>query len=233
MRCEIMARAIVLISGGLDSSTALAIAKEKEFEITALTFSYGQRHDKELECARKVCERLGVSEHIVLDIPIGPLLDSALTDESADIPENRSLSDMSSDVPPTYVPGRNIIFLSIATSLAESVGANTVFIAANAVDYSGYPDCTPVFIEAFQRVVDLGTVAGRQDKLIKIEAPLVNMTKGQIVLEAIRLGVPLELTWSCYRGGEKACGKCDSCRLRLQGFKDAGANDPLEYEVES
>jgi len=123
--------------------------------------------------------------------------------------------------------------LSIATSLAESVGASAVFIAANAVDYSGYPDCTPVFIEAFQRVVDLGTVAGRKDGLIKIEAPLVNMTKGQIVQEAVRLGVPLELTWSCYRGGEKACGKCDSCRLRLQGFKDACADDPLEYEVES
>lgn len=228
-----MARAIVLLSGGLDSSTVLAMAKEREFEITALTFSYGQRHSKELECARKVCERMDVSEHIVLEIPIGPLLDSALTDESASLPENRSLSDMSSEVPSTYVPGRNIIFLSIATSLAESVGASAVFIAANAVDYSGYPDCTPVFIEAFQRVVDLGTVAGRKDGLIKIEAPLVNMTKGQIVQEAVRLGVPLELTWSCYRGGEKACGKCDSCRLRLQGFKDAGADDPLEYEVES
>jgi 7-cyano-7-deazaguanine synthase len=138
---------------------------------------------------------------------------------------------MSSAIPSTYVPSRNIIFLSVAASIAESVGADSVFIAANAVDFSGYPDCTPEFVQAFQRTLDVGTKAGKDGRPVKVEAPVIRMTKADIVREAIRLRVPLELTWSCYKGGERACGRCDSCLLRLEGFRQAGAEDPLEYEV--
>jgi 7-cyano-7-deazaguanine synthase len=226
-----MGKAVVLLSGGLDSSTVLAIAKELGHDVVALTFDYGQRHAREVESAEAVARAVGASEHIVLSLPIGPLLDSSLTRPGSEVPEGRPVEEMGASVPTTYVPSRNIIFLSVASSIAESIGADSVFIAANAVDYSGYPDCTPEFIESFERMLRIGTRAGKEGRPIKVEAPLVRMTKAEIVREALRLKVPLDLTWSCYKGGERACGRCDSCRLRLEGFRKAGAKDPLEYEA--
>lgn len=226
-----MSEAVVLLSGGLDSSTVLAIALERGYDVVALTFDYGQRHRRELESARLVAEHFGVKEHIVLRLELGPLLSSALTRPWLEIPEGRARERAVHDIPSTYVPSRNIIFLSIASSIAESRGSEAVFIAANAVDFSGYPDCTPAFIEAFQRVLDVGTRAGVQGRGIRVEAPLLAKSKRDIVLEAVRLRVPLEKTWSCYKGGTKACGRCDSCMLRLEGFAAAGVKDPLEYEV--
>ena len=224
-----MRRAVVLLSGGLDSSTVLAMALERGYSVTALTFEYGQRHDRELDCARMIAERMGVAEHAVVDLDFGTLLNSSLTDASRSIPD-RAVANVPGDIPSTYVPARNVIFLSVGAAIAESMGAEAVFIAANALDYSGYPDCTPEFMEAFQRALDVGTKRGIEGEAVRIEAPLIDMSKADIVREALRLSVPLELTWSCYRGGEKACGACDSCRLRLKGFQEAGAEDPLDYE---
>ena len=224
-----MRRAVVLLSGGLDSSTVLAIALEKGYSVTALTFDYGQRHGRELDSARDIAQRMGVAEHAVVNLDLGALLNSSLTDASRSVPE-RSVANVPGDIPSTYVPARNIVFLSVGAAVAESIGADAVFIAANALDYSGYPDCTPEFMEAFQRALDVGTKRGVDGEAVRIEAPLIDMSKADIVREAMRLEVPLELTWSCYRGGDRACGVCDSCRLRLKGFKEAGAEDPLEYE---
>lgn len=226
-----MSKAVVLLSGGLDSSTVLGIAKEQGHDIVALTFDYGQRHEREIESARAVAEAMGATEHIIIPLTFGLLLDSSLTMSGSEVPTGRGRQDISSSIPSTYVPSRNIMFLSIGASIAESVGAGHLFIAANAVDFSGYPDCTPEFVASFQKVLDVGTKAGKEGRSIKVEAPVIDMTKAQIVREAIRLRVPLELTWSCYQGGKKACGRCDSCVLRLEGFKQAGAEDPLEYEV--
>jgi 7-cyano-7-deazaguanine synthase len=226
-----MPSAVVLLSGGLDSSTVAAIAKERGFEVIALTFDYGQRHRRELESARSVGRALGVREHIVIDLPLGEHMDSSLTSTDRDVPRGRPRESISSEIPSTYVPSRNIIFLSIASSVAESRGSSAVFIAANSVDFSGYPDCTPEFIAAFQGTLDVGTRAGKEGRGLKVEAPVLRMTKAEIVREAVRLGVPLELTWSCYMGGAKACGRCDSCVLRLEGFAQAGVEDPIEYEV--
>jgi len=226
-----MSEAVVLLSGGLDSATALALAIEKGYEVVALTFNYGQKHRRELDSARKIAKHFEVKEHIVIPLNLGKLLRSSLTQEALTIPEGRSEDEISSGIPSTYVPARNIIFLSIATSVAESRGAERVFIAVNAVDFSGYPDCTSNFIAAFQRTINVGTKSGKEGRAIRLETPLINLSKAQIVRKAVRLKVPLELTWSCYKGGKKACGKCDSCRLRLKGFAQAGFKDPLEYEV--
>jgi 7-cyano-7-deazaguanine synthase len=226
-----MSEAVVLLSGGLDSSTVLAMALERGFKIVALTFDYGQRHRKEIDSATRIAKHFGVKEHIVVPLDLGRYLSSSLTQDSISIPSDRSRSEIGTEIPSTYVPARNIVFLSIASSIAESRGASSVFIAANAVDFSGYPDCTPEFMDAFQKVLEVGTKAGKEGHGIKIEAPILRESKAQIVREAIRLKVPLELTWSCYRGGAKACGVCDSCRLRLEGFEAAGVKDPLEYEV--
>jgi len=226
-----MAEAVVLLSGGLDSSTVLAMAIEKDYDIVALTFDYGQRHRRELNSARKVAKHFRVKEHVVLPLGVGKHLQSSLTQDSMVIPEGALRSGQPASIPSTYVPSRNIMFLSIAASIAESRGAERIFIAVNSVDFSGYPDCTPDFLQAFQKVLDVGTKAGREGRQLKIEAPILEMSKAGIVREAVRLKVPLELTWSCYRGGVKACGKCDSCLLRLQGFSEAGIEDPLDYEV--
>jgi 7-cyano-7-deazaguanine synthase len=226
-----MSEAVVLLSGGLDSSTVLAMALERGFKIVALTFDYGQRHRKEIDSATRIAKHFGVKEHIVVPLDLGRYLSSSLTQDSTPIPSDRSRSEIGTEIPSTYVPARNIVFLSIASSIAESRGASSVFIAANAVDFSGYPDCTPEFMDAFQKVLEVGTKAGKEGHGIKIEAPILRESKAQIVREAIRLKVPLELTLSCYRGGAKACGVCDSCRLRLEGFEAAGVKDPLEYEV--
>jgi 7-cyano-7-deazaguanine synthase len=226
-----MAEAVVLLSGGLDSSTVLALAKERGYEIAALTFDYGQKHIRELNSARRIAKHFKVKEHIVVPLNVGNLLKSSLTRNSMSIPQNRTKKEISSEVPSTYVPARNIVFLSIAASIAESRGAKAIFIASNSVDFSGYPDCTPEFMSAFQRTLDVGTTSGREGRGIRVEAPVITKSKAEIVREAVRLKVPLEDTWSCYKGGVKACGRCDSCLLRLKGFSEAGLIDPLEYEV--
>jgi len=226
-----LVRAVVLLSGGLDSSTALAIADEKGYEIVALTFDYGQKHVREVDSARKVAKYYHVKEHLVLPLQLGRVLKSSLTQRSMRVPKGRPRSKISSGIPSTYVPGRNMVFLAIGASIAESLGADRLVIAANSIDFSGYPDCTPEFVESFQRVLDVGTKAGKEGRRIRIEAPLLRMSKAEIVREAVRLKVPLELTWSCYSGGSKACGRCDSCILRLEGFAKAGSEDPIEYRV--
>lgn len=226
-----MRTAVVLLSGGLDSSTALALARERGYELIALTVDYGQRHRRELESAKNVAKHYGVQEHIILKLDLGRHLESSLTRKALAVPQNRSDEEIGSGIPSTYVPGRNIVLLSIAASIAESKGAEAVFMAVNSVDFSGYPDCTPEFVESFQRTLDVGTKAGRAGRGVRIEAPLLRMSKVQIVKEAMRLKVPFEMTWSCYKGGRKACGVCDSCRLRLKGFSEAGMEDPLDYEV--
>jgi len=226
-----MSKAIVLLSGGLDSSTVLAIALRDGYDVVALTFDYGQRHAKEIDSARRVARHFGVKEHVVMSLDLGRHSHSSLTDVSEDVPQNRTRGEIDAGIPSTYVPARNLVFLGIASSLAESMGAQAVFIAANSVDFSGYPDCTPEFINAFQRTLEVGTKAGREGTVVKVMAPIVNMSKADIVREAVKLRVPIELTWSCYRGGPKACGRCDSCLLRLQGFSEAGMKDPIEYEV--
>lgn len=225
-----MVEAVVLLSGGLDSSTVLAMALEKGYEVVALTFDYGQKHLRELNSARKVARFYRVKEHMVIPLDIGKHLQSSLTQESIAIPDGGSVAAQSS-IPSTYVPSRNTIFLSIAASIAESRGAERIFIAVNSVDFSGYPDCTPEFLQAFQETLNVGTKTGRLGRTLKIEAPILRMSKADIVGEAVRLKVPLELTWSCYRGGVKACGRCDSCLLRLRGFAEAGVQDPIDYEV--
>ncbi|UCF09203.1 MAG: 7-cyano-7-deazaguanine synthase QueC [Thermoplasmata archaeon] len=225
-------KAVVLLSGGLDSTVTLAKAKEGGYEIYTLSFDYGQRHKRELASAEKIADFYDVSEHKVLRIDLPQIGGSALTDLSIDLPQERSGNQIGSDIPATYVPARNTILLSLAVAYAEVVGAEAVFIGANAIDYSGYPDCRPEFLEAFQKVTELGTKRGVEGRPVEIKYPLINSGKSGIVMEGVRLNVPLHLTWSCYRGGDAACGKCDSCILRLRGFKEAGVEDPIEYENE-
>lgn len=226
-----MEKAVVLLSGGLDSTVTLAVAESGGYEIYALTFAYGQRHIKELENAKKIADHYRVKEHKIINIDLSQLGGSALTDGSIAIPENRGIEDMGNDIPVTYVPARNTILLSIALGYAEAMDAGTIFIGANALDYSGYPDCRPEYFEAFQRIAELGTRKGVEGDPIRIMRPLIDMRKSDIVKKGLELNAPLHLTWSCYHGGEKACGKCDSCQLRLKGFKEAGIEDPIEYEV--
>lgn len=225
-----MKKAVVLLSGGLDSTVTLAKAKEEGYEVYPLSFDYGQKHNKELESAKKIAKYFDIQEHKLLKIDFTQIGGSALTDNSISVPENRKVEKIGEDIPITYVPGRNTILLAFSTGYAEVIGAEAIFIGANAIDYSGYPDCRPEYFEAFQKVVELGTKTGVLGKPIQIKSPLINMTKGEIVKEGVRLNVPFHLTWSCYKGGEKACGKCDSCILRLKGFKAAGVEDPIEYE---
>jgi 7-cyano-7-deazaguanine synthase len=227
-----MKKAVVLLSGGLDSTVTLAKAKEEGYEVYSLSFDYGQRHDKELESAKKIAEWFKVEDHKVLKIDLIQIGGSALTDKSVEVPEKRKLEEIGEDIPITYVPARNTILLAFAIGYAEVIDADAVFIGANALDYSGYPDCRPEYFEAIQKVADLGTKKGVEGKPIQIKTPLINMTKAEIVKEGARLNVPFQTTWSCYKGGEKACGKCDSCILRLKGFKEVGIEDPMEYEDE-
>lgn len=223
-------KAVVLLSGGLDSSTAIAMAAEQGYELYALSFRYGQRHARELEAARAIGQHFGARDHKVSDIDLRLFGGSALTSDEIDVPLDRDENAMGVGVPSTYVPARNLIFLSFATAYAEVVGADDIFLGINSIDYSGYPDCRPEFLEAFAKTANLATKAGTEDgRTLRFHAPLVRMTKADIVREGTRLGVPWELTWSCYLGGEKACGKCDSCQLRLKGFAEAGLSDPLPY----
>lgn len=225
-------KAVVLLSGGLDSATALAIAQHEGFEPYALSFSYGQRHSRELESARKVAAAAGVAEHRIAEIDLWVFGGSALTAD-IDVPKSRDI-DHGADIPVTYVPARNTIFLSFALAWAEVLGAQDIFIGVNALDYSGYPDCRPEYIEAFERMANLATKAGVEGRLrLKIQAPLISMTKAQIIRRGLELGVDYGLTFSCYDpspSGE-ACGECDSCLLRKKGFAENGIPDPIRYRV--
>ena len=228
-----MKKAVVLLSGGLDSSTCMAIAKRDGYELYALSFEYGQRHDRELESARAIARHFGAKEHMILKMELDKIGGSALTDGSIEVPENRDEEHMAEEIPVTYVPARNTILLSYALAYAEVKDADAIYIGANALDYSGYPDCRPEYYKAFEEVARLGTKRGVEGRPIEIKYPLIEMSKADIIRTGMELGVPYELTWSCYKGGEKACGVCDSCRLRLKGFREAGYEDPLDYEIEN
>ncbi|HUL39183.1 MAG TPA: 7-cyano-7-deazaguanine synthase QueC, partial [Methanomassiliicoccales archaeon] len=227
-----MSKAVALLSGGLDSTVTLAYALSKGHEVVPLSIRYGQRHSKELDAAKSVVAHYGLERHVVVDLDLSSFETSALTSRKVDVPHRRSVGEMGADIPATYVPARNIIFLSIAAGLCETVGGSIIFIGANAVDYSGYPDCRPEFFEAFERALQAGTKSGVEGKAIRIEAPILRMSKSEIVTLGKGLKAPLHLTWSCYEGRDKACGRCDSCLLRLKGFKEAGLRDEIPYEVE-
>ena len=225
-----MKHAVVLLSGGLDSTTTLAIARAECFECFALSFDYGQRHRVELEAARRVARSLGVTEHRVAHIDPETFRGSALTD-NLEVPKGRAESEMAHGIPVTYVPCRNLIFLSYAVAWAEVIGTNHVFLGINALDYSGYPDCRPEFIAVFETVATIGTKAGQEGARFKIHAPLVHLSKADIVRRALELNVDLSLTHSCYDPSPEgvACGLCDSCQLRRKGFREACATDPIVY----
>ena len=213
-------KAVVLLSGGLDSATCLAIARHQGYECYAITFDYGQRHESELAAARRVVDALGAMELKTIHINLGDIGGSALTDRSIEVPLGPT-----EGIPVTYVPARNTIFLSLALGWAEVLDADAIFIGVNAVDYSGYPDCRPDYLDAFQTLAHLSSKAGREGHGIQLWAPLVSWSKTRIVEEALRLGVPIEDTWSCYSGGESPCGVCDSCRIRDAALRDAGRAD--------
>ena len=223
--------AVILLSGGLDSATTAAIARAAGFDLHALSFDYGQRHRCELDAARRVGESLGVRRHVMLEIDLRKFGTSALT-AAIDVPKGRSDEQMGSGIPITYVPARNTVFLSLALAYAETLAAADLFIGVNAVDYSGYPDCRPEYIEAFERIANLATKAGVEGTLaFKIHTPLVHWSKAEIIREGTRLGVDYGLTRSCYDpdASGAACGECDSCSLRLKGFVEAGLVDPAPY----
>jgi 7-cyano-7-deazaguanine synthase len=225
-------KAVVLLSGGLDSATTLAVARAEAFDCYALTFSYGQRHAREIASAQNVAKALNVVEHRIIDIDLTAFGASALTDHSIDVPKDRADLDSPQAIPITYVPARNTIFLSYALAWAEVLGAFDIFIGVNATDYSGYPDCRPQFIEAFEQTANLATAAAVQGKgVYKIHTPIIDLTKAQIILRGTDLGLDYSLTHSCYDPDEKgrSCGRCDSCRLRLKGFAESGLTDPIEY----
>jgi 7-cyano-7-deazaguanine synthase len=221
-------KAVVLVSGGLDSATCLAIARDMSFEAYALSFDYGQRHSIELEAAKKVAKSLDAKEHKIIKLSIGELGGSALTDKNINVPDYKD----SDQIPITYVPARNTVFLSIALGWAEILQANNVFIGISAVDYSGYPDCRPEFIEAFQNLANLATKAGIEGDGFKIHTPLLKLSKAETVLAGTKLGVDYGLTISCYQADSegRACGKCDSCYFRKIGFHEAGLKDPTIYK---
>ena len=224
-------KAVVLSSGGVDSTTLMAIAKEEGYEIYSLSFNYGQRHSCELEAAKKVARVLGVQEHRIIDIDLEKIGGSALTDE-IDVPKARSESEMKKKIPVTYVPARNTIFLSYALAWAEVLGASDIYIGVNAIDYSGYPDCRPEYIKAFENMANLAIKAAVEGKMkIHIRTPLIRMTKAEIIRRGVGLGVDYRLTHSCYDPSPdgKACGQCDSCLIRKKGFREAGMTDPAEY----
>lgn len=219
-------KAVVLLSGGLDSATVVAMAKAQGYSCYTMSFDYGQRHRAELQAAERVASQLSVVEHKVIGLNLNGIGGSALTDSTIDVPEAPE-----EGIPVTYVPARNTVFLSLALGWAEVIGARDLFIGVNAVDYSGYPDCRPEFIEAFERMANLATKAGVEGQGFSIQAPLQNLSKAQIIQEGIRLGVDYAITVSCYQADDegRACGKCDSCRLRKAGFQAAGVEDPTRY----
>jgi 7-cyano-7-deazaguanine synthase len=225
-----MKRAVVLLSGGLDSATVLAIARGQDYETYALSFRYGQRHERELAAAKQVAQSLGAREHRIAQIDLQGFAGSALTAEIA-VPKARTTAEMASGIPITYVPARNTIFLSYALAWAEVLGATDIFLGVNAVDYSGYPDCRPEFIRAFEQLARLATRAGVEGAHFSIHAPLLALRKAEIIQRGVSLGVDYSLTHSCYDPADdgRACGTCDSCQLRLRGFREAGLTDPISY----
>ena len=219
-------KAVVLVSGGLDSTTVLAMARQQGFECYTLSFDYGQRAHAELQAAKRCSESLGAKEHKVVELDLRTIGGSALTDDNIDVPEEQT-----SGIPVTYVPARNTVFLSIALGWAEVLDAQDIFIGVNAVDYSGYPDCRPEYIKAFETMANLATKAGVEGKALRINHPLIDLTKAEIIQQGVAVGVDYAQTVSCYQASEDglACGKCDSCRLRKQGFEQAGIADPTRY----
>ncbi|MDI1450830.1 7-cyano-7-deazaguanine synthase QueC [Polyangium sp. 6x1] len=226
-------KAVVLLSGGLDSTTALAIALSEGFDAHALTFRYGQRHEHELDAAKRVAERFGLKQHVIAHLDLRLFGGSALTDD-IDVPKGRSLEEMGDGIPVTYVPARNTIFLSYALAWAEVLGSSDVFIGVNALDYSGYPDCRPEYIQAYQTMANLATKAGVEGRQrLHIHTPLIDLTKAQIIQRGLALGVEYGLTLTCYDPSPEgeACGLCDACLLRLKGFAESGLSDPARYRV--
>ena len=220
-------KAVILVSGGLDSTTVLAMARQQGFDCYTLSFDYGQRHRSELEAAERVSQKMVVKAHKVIKLDLGAIGGSALTDSAIDVPVEEA-----SGIPVTYVPARNTVFMSIALAWAEVLGANDIFVGVNAVDYSGYPDCRPEYISAFEQMANLATKAGVEGNKLQIHTPLINMTKAQIIQTGVTHNVDYSLTVSCYQATEDgaACGLCDSCRLRKQGFFEAGIEDPTRYK---
>src|SRR5687768_6305791 len=225
-------RAVVLLSGGMDSATAAAVALDRGFELHALSFRYGQRHAAELGAARRVAERLGARRHVVLEIDLRAFGGSALTGD-LEVPKDTPLEQIGSGIPATYVPARNTIFLSFALGWAETLEATDIFLGANALDYSGYPDCRPEYIEAFERMANLATRAGVEGRHLRVHTPLIGLTKAGIIRLGSGLGVDFALTWSCYDPTPEgtACGRCESCTLRRKGFREAGVADPTRYRA--
>ena len=226
-----MKKAVILLSGGLDSATTLAIAQNDGFTPYGLTFSYGQRHQFEIGASQKIAEACNLTDHIITEIDLRAFGGSALTDD-IDVPKDRSENTMSGSIPVTYVPARNTIFLSFALAWAEVLQSNDIFLGVNSMDYSGYPDCRPEYIQSFQAMANLATKAGVDgDQSITIHTPLISMTKGEIIRKGLELGVDYSLTHSCYDPDKagNACGRCDSCRIRLKGFQEAGTADPINY----
>jgi 7-cyano-7-deazaguanine synthase len=225
-----MKRAVVLLSGGLDSTTTLAIARAEGYQTYALSFDYGQRHQIEVEAARRVANALGAKDHRVAKIDLRIFGGSALTDD-VDVPKQRSKAEIAHGIPVTYVPARNTIFLAYVLAWAEVISAADIFLGVNAIDYSGYPDCRPEFIQAFETVANLGTKAGLEGRRFQIHTPLIKFSKAEIIRKAVELGVDLSLTHSCYDPSQEgvACGECDSCLLRVKGFREAGIEDPIRY----
>ncbi len=228
-----MKRAVVLLSGGIDSTTTLAIALSEGYDAYALSFDYGQRHQIETEAAGRVADSLGAKEHRVAKIDLRIFGGSALTDD-LEVPKKRSETEIAHRIPVTYVPARNTIFLAYALAWAEVIPANDIFLGVNAIDYSGYPDCRPEFIDAFETMANLGTKAGVEGRRFQIHTPLIKLSKAEIIRKAVKLGVDLSLTHSCYDPLLEglACGECDSCLLRLKGFREAGIKDPIRYAKE-
>lgn len=226
--------AVVLLSGGLDSTTTLAIARQAGFTLYALSFRYGQRHQVEIAAAERVAHAMGVARHIILPIDLRLFGGSALTDDIG-VPKGRTLAEMAHEIPVTYVPARNTIFLSFALAWAEVLGAQDIFIGVNALDYSGYPDCRPEYIAAYERMANLATKAGVEGRALRIHTPLIALTKGEIIRTGLTLGVDYRLTSTCYdpAADGTACGECDSCLLRLKGFAEVGMADPVPYRKDA
>ncbi|MHA1300686.1 MAG: 7-cyano-7-deazaguanine synthase QueC [Candidatus Helarchaeota archaeon] len=221
-----MKKAVCLLSGGLDSSTVIYYAKSKGYEIYALSFEYGQRHFKEMESAKKIAKLVGAKEHKILKIDLTQIGGSALTDVNIAVPTDRTDEQIATEIPVTYVPMRNSIFLSFAAAYAETIGADTIFAGMNIIDYSGYPDCRPEYINAMEKAINLGSKAQN----FTIETPIIKMDKAEIIQLGSKLGVPYEYTWSCYKGEDLACGECESCKFRKKGFEEAGLIDPIKYK---
>jgi 7-cyano-7-deazaguanine synthase len=228
-------KAVVLLSGGLDSATTLTIAKNEGFALYALTFRYGQRHNCEIESAKKVALAMNVAEHKIIPIDMAGIGGSALTDLNIDVPKDRTELGDFAQIPPTYVPARNTIFLAYSLAWAEVLGAFHIFLGVNATDYSGYPDCRHEYIEQFEKLANLATASAVQDKgKFTIHTPIINMTKSQTIMAGLKLGLDYSLTHSCYDPDKRgrSCGRCDSCRIRLRGFRDAGVADPIDYSID-